>query len=70
MRRLQRPAFKSAVDDSLKAMIRSGEMARTCDKCFMQPIPPANANVGLPVSEATNGLGEPNDKPVEEDAEK
>ena len=44
------PAFKKAVDDSVKAMIKSGELAKIYDKWFMQPIPPSNTKVGLPVS--------------------
>jgi glutamate/aspartate transport system substrate-binding protein len=65
------PAFKKAVDDSLIAMMKSGEMAKIYDKWFMQPIPPTNTRVGLPVSEATKAAwASPNDKPVEEYAKK
>jgi glutamate/aspartate transport system substrate-binding protein len=61
------PAFKKAVDDSIKAMIKSGEIAKLYDKWFVQPIPPSNTRVGLPVSEATKAAwANPNDKPVEE----
>jgi glutamate/aspartate transport system substrate-binding protein len=61
------PAFKKAVDDSIKAQIKSGDLAKTYDKWFMQPIPPSNTKVGLPASEATkNAWANPNDKPVEE----
>ncbi|HEY0664060.1 MAG TPA: amino acid ABC transporter substrate-binding protein, partial [Thiobacillaceae bacterium] len=42
------PAFKKAVDDSIKAQIKSGDLAKTYDKWFMQPIPPSNTKVGLP----------------------
>ncbi|MDP0941627.1 transporter substrate-binding domain-containing protein, partial [Klebsiella quasipneumoniae] len=34
------PAFKKAVDDSIKAMMKSGELAKLYDKWFLQPIPP------------------------------
>ena len=65
------PSFKKAVDDSLKAMIKSGEMARTYDKWFVQPIPPANTKVGLPLGDATKAArANPNDKSVEEYAKK
>jgi glutamate/aspartate transport system substrate-binding protein len=65
------PAFKKAVDDSVKAMIKSGEVAKLYDKWFMQPIPPSNTKVGLPVSEATKSAwANPNDKPAEDYAEK
>jgi glutamate/aspartate transport system substrate-binding protein len=61
------PAFKKAVDDSIKGMMKSGEIAKLYDKWFMQPIPPSNTKVGLPVSDATkNAWANPNDKPVEE----
>ncbi len=65
------PAFKKAVDDSLKAMMKSGEIAKIYDKWFMQPIPPTNSKVGLPASEATkNAWANPNDKPLEDYAKK
>jgi len=61
------PAFKKAVDDSIVAQIKSGEMAKLYDKWFMQPIPPNNVKVGLPLSAATKDAWEhPNDKPMEE----
>jgi glutamate/aspartate transport system substrate-binding protein len=61
------PAFKKVVDDSLIAMMKSGEMAKLYDKWFVQAIPPSNTKVGLPASEATKlAWANPNDKPVEE----
>ena len=42
MYRKDDPAFKKAVDDSVRAMAKSGEVAKLYDKWFMQPIPPAN----------------------------
>ncbi len=65
------PAFKKAVDDSVKAMIKSGEVAKLYDKWFMQSIPPSNTKVGLPASDATKAAwANPNDKPAEDYAEK
>jgi glutamate/aspartate transport system substrate-binding protein len=65
------PAFKKAVDDSIKAMMRSGDIAKLYDKWFMQPIPPSNTRVGLPVSDATKAAwANPNDKPLEDYAKK
>jgi glutamate/aspartate transport system substrate-binding protein len=65
------PAFKKAVDDSLKAMMKSGDIAKVYDKWFMQPIPPTNTKVGLPISEATKAAwATPNDKPAEDYAKK
>ena len=61
------PAFKKAVDDRLKAMMASGEMAKLYDKWFVQPIPPTNTKVGLPLSDATKqAWASPNDKPLED----
>jgi len=65
------PAFKKAVDDSIKAMMKSGEIAKLYDKWFMQAIPPANTKLGLPASEATKAAwANPNDKPAEDYAKK
>src|SRR5881392_176615 len=71
MYRKDDPAFKKAVDDSVKAMLKSGESAKIYDKWFLQPIPPTNTKVGLPLSEATKAAwANPNDKPMEEYAKK
>ena len=70
MLRKDDPAFKKAVDDSIKRQIADGSLAKSYDKWFMQPIPPANTKVGLPLSEATkNAWAHPNDKPKEEYSE-
>ena len=67
MMRKDDPGFKKAVDDSIKGMMKSGEIAKLWDKWFMQPIPPSNTKVGLPPSESTKAAwANPNDKPVEE----
>jgi glutamate/aspartate transport system substrate-binding protein len=71
MLRKDDPAFKKAVDDSIKGMIKSGDLAKIYDKWFVQPIPPSNTKVGLPVSEATKAAwANPNDKPMEDYAKK
>jgi glutamate/aspartate transport system substrate-binding protein len=65
------PAFKKTVDDSIVALMKSGEIARLYDKWFVQPIPPTNTRVGLPASEATKAAwASPNDRPVEDYAKK
>ncbi len=65
------PAFKKAVDATLTGLMKSGEIQKIYDKWFVQPIPPANTKVGLPVSEATKAAwANPNDKPMEEYAKK
>ena len=64
-------AFKKAVDGSIQGLIKSGEMAKLYDKWFMQPIPPANTRIGLPLSEATKAAwASPNDRPMEDYAKK
>ncbi len=70
MYRKDDPAFKKAVDDSVRAMAKSGEVAKLYDKWFMQAIPPANTKVNLPPSEATKAAwANPSDKPLEEYAQ-
>jgi glutamate/aspartate transport system substrate-binding protein len=65
------PAFKKAVDDSIKGLMKSGDIGKMYDKWFVQAIPPSNTKVGLPASEATKAAwANPNDKPVEEYAKK
>ncbi len=60
-------AFKKVADDTLRDMMKSGEIAKIYDKWFVQPIPPKNTKVGLPVSDATkNAWANPNDKPLED----
>jgi glutamate/aspartate transport system substrate-binding protein len=67
MMRKEDPAFKKAVDSSIRAMAKSGEIAKLYDKWFMQPIPPTNTKVGLPASEMTKAAwANPSDKPLEE----
>lgn len=67
MLRKDDPAFKKVADDTLRDMMKSGELGKVYDKWFVQPIPPKNTRVGLPVSEATkNAWANPNDKPLED----
>ncbi len=67
MMRKDDPAFRKAVDDSIKEMFKSGEIAKLWDKWFMNPIPPSNTRIGLAVSDSTrNAWAHPNDKPMED----
>ena len=71
MMRKDDPAFKAAVDNSIKRQIADGSLAKLYDKWFIQPTPPTNTPVGLPMSEATkNAWAHPNDKPMEDYAKK
>ena len=67
MMRKDDPAFQKAVDTSIQAMVKSGDLAKMYDKWFVQPIPPSNTKVGLPLSDATKQAWmSPNTKPMEE----
>lgn len=71
MMRKDDPGFKKAVDDSLKTLMKSGEINKLYDKWFLQPIPPINSKLNLPLSDATKSAwANPNDKPLEEYAQK
>ncbi len=71
MMRKDDAALKKLSDDTIKDMIKSGDMAKVWDKWFVQPIPPKNTRVGLPVSESTKAAwANPNDKPMEDYAKK
>ena len=60
------PAFKQAVDGKLKSMMASGEMAKHYDKWFMQPLPPRNVALNLPLSDELKAVfARPNDEPIE-----
>ncbi|RZL53569.1 MAG: transporter substrate-binding domain-containing protein [Variovorax sp.] len=60
------PAFKTAVDDSLRRMMKSGDVEKIYTKWFVSPIPPKNTSLNLPLSPALKQLfAEPNDKPLE-----
>jgi len=61
------PEFKKAVDEPLKSMMKSGELAKLWDKWFLKPIPPTNTKVGMAVNENTKkAWANPNDKPMED----
>ena len=65
------PAFKKLGEDTVKEMMKSGEIAKLWDKWFMQPIPPKNTRVGYAASESTKAAwANPNDKPMEDYAKK
>jgi glutamate/aspartate transport system substrate-binding protein len=60
------PAFKKAVDDSIIAMMKSGELAKIYDKWFMQPTPPNGVRMNMPMSDALKAaIANPNDRPME-----
>ena len=63
--------LKKAIDDSIVRQIKDGSLAKLYDKWFMQPVPPTNLAIGLPLSAATKAAwANPNDKPMEDYAKK
>ena len=71
MLRKDDPLFKRLADDTVKSMIKSGEMNKLWTKWFLMPIPPKNAKVGLALSASTKAAWDaPNDKPMEEYVQK
>jgi len=64
-------AFKKIADDTVKDLMKSGEITKLWDKWFMQPIPPKNTRVGYAASESTKAAwAHPNEKPMEDYAKK
>jgi glutamate/aspartate transport system substrate-binding protein len=67
MLRKDDPAFKKLADDTIRDLEKTNEIQKIYDKWFVQPIPPKNTKVGLPVSVATkDAWAHPNDKPLED----
>lgn len=65
------PAFKKAVDDSISAMMKSGDLAKLYDKWFMSATPPKNVNYNLPMGSMLKAaIAKPNDNPMEAYAKK
>lgn len=59
--------LKKLGDDTIKELVKTGEMAKLYDKWFMQPIPPKNTRVGLVASDSVKAAwATPNDKPMED----
>ena len=60
------PKFKAAVDDYIRKAMKDGELKLLYTKWFMQPIPPKNTSVNLPMGKIlTELVAHPNDKPAE-----
>ena len=60
------PAFKAAVDSVLTKLMQSGEMEKIYTKWFVNPIPPKNMSLNLPLGTTLRQLfATPNDKPLE-----
>ncbi|MFK3942380.1 glutamate/aspartate ABC transporter substrate-binding protein [Pseudomonas monteilii] len=60
-------AFKKAVDDAIVGYFKSGEVNKSYEKWFQQPIPPKGLNLKFPMSEELKKLiAEPTDKAADE----
>ena len=71
MLRKDDPKMKEAIDNSIKRQIKDGSLAKLYDKWLMQPIPPTNTSLNLPMSESLKqAWANPNDKPMEDYAKK
>lgn len=65
MLRKDDPKFKELVDGVINGMMDSGQFATLYDTWFMQPIPPSNVPLGLPMSEELKkNITEHSDKPA------
>jgi len=60
-------AFKKAVDEAIVAYFKSGEVNKSYEKWFQQPIPPKGLNLQFPMSDELKKLiAEPTDKAADE----
>lgn len=60
-------AFLNAVNASIERQIKDGSLEKLYDKWMVQPVPPTNTPLGLPLSEATRAAwANPNNKPAED----
>ncbi len=60
------PKMKAAVDGEIKRLMANGELERMYNKWFMQPIPPTNAVIGIPLADSLKAaFRAPNDDPAE-----
>ena len=60
------PAFKKLADDTVKGLMKSGEVDKLYAKWFMSPIPPKNVSMNFPMSDKLKELiKNPSDAPAE-----
>ena len=65
MYRKDDPEFKAIVDDTVTGLMKSGAIDAIYAKWFMKPIPPANANLNFPMTDAVREIyRNPNNKGV------
>lgn len=67
MLRLNDLKLKQAINDSIVRQIRDGSLEKLYTRWFLEPVPPTNTIVGLPLSKTTKEAWEhPNSKPMED----
>ena len=65
MMRLDDPAFRKVVNDTLTGLMKSGDFTKLYNKWFMSPIPPKGINLNAPMSpELVENLKALSDKPA------
>jgi glutamate/aspartate transport system substrate-binding protein len=65
------PAFKKLGNDTIAALVKSGEIQKIYDKWFTQPIPPRGVNVNIPATVETKAAwANLSDRPAEDFAKK
>ncbi|MEO7127890.1 MAG: amino acid ABC transporter substrate-binding protein [Rhodoferax sp.] len=61
------PKFLEAVDESIARQVKDGSLAKVYDKWMIQPVPPNNVSLNLPLSDATKeAWAHLNNKPAED----
>ena len=61
------PKFLQAVDESIARQVKDGSLAKLYDKWMVQPVPPNNVSLNLPLSDATKeAWAHLNNKPAED----
>ena len=61
------PQFLKAVNDSIARQVKDGSLAKLYDKWMVQPVPPNNVSLNLPLSDATKeAWANLNNKPAED----
>ena len=67
MMRKDDPQFAKAVNESIARQVKDGSLAKVYDRWMMQPVPPNNVSLNLPLSDATKAAwANLNNKPAED----
>ena len=71
MLRKDDPQFLAAVDESIARQVKDGSLAKLYDKWMVQPVPPNNVSLNMPMSAATkDAWAHLSNKPAEDFAKK